>query len=109
MQIKKKITLPILLVQPQHTFKFGGFFVQNKITNIIFLKDYKIGLKLYVDSHQNDPVKLRYFKEFKANGLEELIDEHDYVLKVSGKTPLNITLISIYPVDFYSKSNNGSN
>jgi hypothetical protein len=43
-----------------------------------FLKDYKIGLKV-ADSHQNDPVKLRYFKEFKANGLEELIDEHDYV------------------------------
>jgi hypothetical protein len=51
--------------------------------------------------YQNDPVKPRYFKEFKANGLEELIDEHDYVLKVSGKTPLNTTLISFTGV--YSK------
>ncbi|MFV5688630.1 ATP-binding protein [Flavobacterium sp. ZT3R25] len=59
--------------------------------------------------YQNDSVKTRYFKEFKAKGLEELIDEEDFVLKVNGANTFEYNTNLNLPADFYTKvMTNGS-
>lgn len=34
---------------------------------------------------QKDPEKIKYYKQLKKNGLEELIEEEDFVLKVNSQ------------------------
>ncbi|MDP3681062.1 MAG: HAMP domain-containing sensor histidine kinase [Flavobacterium sp.] len=113
MQIKKKITFTYIALSTLSTLLLSlvVFFLFKQNNQYHFLKRLQDRAKIVASIHyQNDPVKTRYFKEFKANGLEELIDEQDFVLKVSGKNTFEYNTNLDLPADFYTKvMANGSN
>jgi len=60
----------------------------------------KIASSIY---YQNDSVKSKYFQEFKKEGLEELIEEKDFVLKVNGSNTFEYNTDLNLPSEFYSQ------
>ena len=53
-----------------------------KIIRYHFLKRLEDRAKIVASIHfQNDPEKIKYYRNLKKNGLEELIEEEEFVLK----------------------------
>lgn len=52
---------------------------------------------------QKDKEKIKYYSELKKNGLEELIDEQEFVLKVNSKSSFDYNTNLNLPNEFYSK------
>ncbi|MFV5691526.1 ATP-binding protein [Flavobacterium sp. LT1R49] len=106
MQIKKKITLTYIALSTLSTLLLSMvvFFLFKQNNQYYFLKRLQDRAKISASIHyQNDSVKTRYFKEFKAKGLEELIDEEDFVLKVNGTNTFEYNTNLNLPADFYKK------
>jgi signal transduction histidine kinase len=51
---------------------------------------------------QNDPEKRRYYSNLKKNGLEELIQEEEYVLKVNSENTFEYNTKLTVPNEFYT-------
>lgn len=104
MQIKKKITITYVALSVLSTLLLCMavlyLFWQNN--RYYFLKRLEDRAKIVASIHyQNDPVKAKYFSEFKRNGLEELIDEGDFVLKVNGSESFEYNTKLDLPPEFY--------
>jgi signal transduction histidine kinase len=52
---------------------------------------------------QNDPEKKRYYSNLKKNGLEELIQEEEYVLKVNSESTFEYNTNLNVPNEFYTR------
>lgn len=106
MQIRKKITVTYIALSCFSTLLLSAviFFLFKQNNEYYFLKRLqdraKIASSIY---YQNDPLKTRYFQEFKKEGLEELIEEKDYVLKVNGKNTFEYNTDIHLPPDFYAE------
>lgn len=69
-----------------------------------FLKRLEDRAKIVASIHfQNDPEKIRYYTELKKNGLEELIEEEEYVLKINSKNSFEYNTSLNLPNEFYTK------
>ena len=112
MQIKKKITFTYIALSTLSTLLLSMvvFFLFKQNNQYYFLKRLQDRAKISASIHyQNDSVKTRYFKEFKAKGLEELIEEEDFVLKINGTNTFEYNTNLNLPADFYKKvMENGS-
>lgn len=68
-----------------------------------FLKRLEDRAKIVSSVHfQNDPEKIRYYKELKKNGLEELIEEEEYVLKINSENSFEYNINLDAPNEFYA-------
>lgn len=69
-----------------------------------FLKRLEDRAKIVASIHfQNDPEKIRYYTELKKNGLEELIEEEEYVLKINSENSFEYNTNLNLPNEFYTK------
>ena len=106
MQIRKKITFTYIALSCFSTLLLSVvvFFLFKQNNQYHFLKRLqdraKIAASIY---YQHDSLKAKYFQEFKNEGLEELIDEKDFVLKVNGSDSFEYTTNLDLPASFYSK------
>lgn len=104
MQIRKKITVTYIALSCFSTLLLSivVFFLFKQNNEYYFLKRLqdraKIASSIY---YQHDAVKTRYFQEFKKEGLEELIEEKDFVLKVNGKNTFEYNTDLHLPPEFY--------
>lgn len=112
MEIKKKITLTyialsgistlLLCVMVFFLFRFNNeyYFVQRLVDRA------KIVSSIH---YQHDPKKAEYYRNLKKNGLEELIEESDYVLKINGPSSFDYNTALHLPHEFYDEvMKNGS-
>lgn len=68
-----------------------------------FLKRLEDRAKIVASIHfQNDPEKIKYYSNLKKNGLEELIQEEEYVLKVNSENSFEYNINLKVPSEFYS-------
>jgi signal transduction histidine kinase len=107
MQIRKKITVTYIALSGISTLLLCivVFFLFKKNNEYYFLKRLQDRAKIVASIHyQNDPVKARYYKELKQNGLEELIDEHEFVLKVNGTNTFEYNTQLQLPPEFYTEA-----
>ena len=105
MQIRKKITITYIGLSSLSTLLLClvVFFLFRKNNQYYFLKRLEDRAKIVASIHyQNDPEKARYYRELKKNGLEELIDENDFVLKISGTNTFEYNTSLSLPPEFYS-------
>ncbi len=105
MQIRKKITITYIALSCFSTMLlciviFSLFKQNNEYYFIKRLQDRaKIASSAY---YQKNPEKKYYFQELKKGGLEELIEEKDYVLKVNGKNTFEYNTDLNLPAEFYT-------
>ncbi|MEO8253340.1 MAG: HAMP domain-containing sensor histidine kinase [Flavobacterium sp.] len=105
MQIRKKITITYIALSGFSTLLlciviFSLFKKNNEYYFIKRLQDRaKIASSAY---YQKNPEKKYYFQEFKKGGLEELIDEKDFVLKVNSKNTFEYNTDLNLPAEFYN-------
>ncbi|GIZ08075.1 HAMP domain-containing sensor histidine kinase [Flavobacterium sp. UMI-01] len=68
-----------------------------------FLKRLEDRAKIVASIHfQNDPEKIKYYSNLKKNGLEELIQEEEYVLKVNSENSFEYNINLKVPNEFFS-------
>lgn len=88
MNIRKRITFTYVILSTLSTLLLCliVLFLFQSNNEYYFLKRLEDRAKIVASIHfQNDPEKIRYYRELKKNGLEELIDEEDFALKVNGE------------------------
>ncbi|MFA9190926.1 HAMP domain-containing sensor histidine kinase [Flavobacterium sp. FZUC8N2.13] len=105
MQIRKKITITYIALSCFSTsllcIVIFSLFKQNN--EYYFIKRLQDRAKIASSAYsQNTPEKKNYFKEFKKDGLEELIEEKEYVLKVKGKNTFEYNTDLNLPPEFYN-------
>lgn len=106
MQIRKKVTVTYIALSCFSTLLLSVvvFFLFKQNNEYYFLKRLqdraKIASSIY---YQNDALKTRYFQQFKKEGLEELIEEKDYVLKVNGENTFEYNTDLHLPPEFYAE------
>ena len=104
MQIRKKITITYIALSGFSTLLlciviFSLFKQNNQYYFIKRLQDRaKIASSAY---YQKNLVHQDYFKDFKKKGLEELVEEKDFVLKVSSKNTFEYNTDLHLPPEFY--------
>jgi len=112
MQIRKKITITYVALSGMSTLLLCivVLFLFKRNNEYYFIKRLEDRAKIVASIHyQNDPEKARYYRQLKDNGLEELIDEKDFVLKVNGPTSFEYNTALHLPPDFYRDAmQNGS-
>ena len=109
MQIRKKIIVTYITLSGISTLLLCVvvFFLFKQNNQYYFLKRLQDRAKIVASIHyQNDPEKARYYRELKAHGLEELIDENDYVLKVNGANSFEYNTRLHLPHEFYEEAMN---
>ncbi|RZJ64899.1 MAG: HAMP domain-containing histidine kinase [Flavobacterium sp.] len=106
MQIRKKITITYVALSAVSTLLLCivVYFLFQQNNRYYFLKRLQDRANIVSTIHyQNDTLKAKYFREFKANGLEELIAEKDFVLKVNSNNSFEYnTNLSLQP-EFYDE------
>lgn len=105
MNIKKKITVTYIALSGTSALLLCVlvFFLFKKNNQYYFLKRLEDRAKIVASIHyQRDPLKAQYYKNLKTNGLEELIEEQDYVLKVNGPDSFEYNTKLHLPHEFYS-------
>lgn len=105
MQIRKKITITYIALSCFSTsllcIVIFSLFKQNN--EYYFIKRLQDRAKIASSAYsQKTPEKKNYYKEFKRDGLEELIEEKDYVLKVNGKNTFEYNTELNLPPEFYN-------
>lgn len=112
MQIRKKITITYVALSCFSTLLLCivVLFLFKRNNDYYFIKRLQDRAKIVASIHyQNDPEKARYYKELKQNGLEELIDERDYVLRVNSNDSFEYNTSLNLPNSFYIEAlKNGS-
>jgi len=112
MQIKKKITIIYIALSGISALLLCVvvYFLFKRNNEYYFVKRLEDRAKIVASIHyQHDPEKAKYYRKLKAYGLEELIDESDYVLKVNGPHSFDYNTKLHLPHEFYSEvMKNGS-
>ncbi|KAF2518167.1 HAMP domain-containing histidine kinase [Flavobacterium salilacus subsp. salilacus] len=106
MKIKTKIAITYVTLSVFSTLLLCiiVFYLFKQNNQYYFLKRLQDRAKIVASIHyQNDTIKAEYYRELKANGLEELIDEHEYVLKVNGNHNFEYNTKLQLPPEFYSE------
>lgn len=106
MQIKKKITVTYIALSGISTLALCivVFFLFKQNNQYYFLKRLQDRAKIASSIYsQKDPVKAEYYQKLRSHGLEELVDEKDYVLKINGENTFEYnTELHLQP-EFYSE------
>ena len=112
MQIKKKITITYVVLSGFSTLLlcFLVFFLFRQNNQYYFIKRLEDRAKIVASVHyQNDSIKATYYRELRANGLEELIDEKEFILKLGRDNTVEPNAELKLQEDFYrSVINNGA-
>ncbi|MFL9843144.1 HAMP domain-containing sensor histidine kinase [Flavobacterium rhizosphaerae] len=106
MRIKKKITINYIALSCISTLLLCGvvFFLFKRNNEYYFVKRLVDRAKIVASIHyQHDPEKAQYYRQLKAHGLEELIDEDDYVLRVNGAESFEYNTRLHLPPEFYKE------
>ena len=107
MQIRKKIIITYITLSGISTLLLCVvvFFLFKQNNQYYFLKRLQDRARIVASIHyQNDPEKARYYRELKARGLEELIEENDFVLKVNGSNSFEYNTALHLPHEFYDEA-----
>lgn len=107
MQIRRKIIVTYITLSGLSTLLLCVvvFFLFKQNNQYYFLKRLQDRAKIVASIHyQNDPEKARYYQELKTHGLEELIDENDFVLKVNGASSFEYNTALHLPHEFYEEA-----
>jgi len=107
MQIKKKITLTYITLSGISTLLLCVvvFVLFKRNNEYYFVKRLVDRAKIVASIHyQIDPEKANYYRALKRNGLPELIDEHEYVLKVNGPNSFEYNTALKLPPEFYANA-----
>ncbi len=105
MDIRKKITLTYVALSTFSTLLLSVlvFVLFRENNRYHFLKRLDDRAKIVSSIHfQNDPEKIKYYSNLKKNGLEELIEEEEYVLKVNSANSFDYNTDLNLPNEFYS-------
>jgi signal transduction histidine kinase len=105
MDIRKKITYTYVALSTFSTLLLCiiVFVLFQENNRYHFLKRLEDRAKIVASIHfQNDPEKIRYYTELKKNGLEELIEEEEYVLKINSANSFDYNTKLNLPNKFYS-------
>lgn len=106
MNIRKKITFTYVALSTFSTLLLCVIvFILFKANNqYYFLKRLEDRAKIVASIHfQEDPEKIRYYSELKKNGLEELIEEEEFVLKINSANSFEYNTNLNLPNEFYTK------
>jgi len=106
MNIRKKITFTYVALSTFSTLLLCVIvFILFRANNqYYFLKRLEDRAKIVASIHfQKDPEKIRYYKELKKNGLEELIEEEEFVLKINSANSFEYNTKLNLPNEFYTK------
>jgi signal transduction histidine kinase len=106
MNIRKKITFTYVALSTFSTLLLCVIvFVLFRANNqYYFLKRLEDRAKIVASIHfQKDPEKIRYYSELKKNGLEELIEEQEFVLKINSANSFEYNTNLNLPNEFYTK------
>lgn len=104
MQIKKKITITYIALSGISTLMLCVlvYFLFQYNNEYYFVKRLVDRAKIVASIHyQHDPEKAAYYRQLKAHGLEELIEETDYVLRVNGPNSFDYNTQLHLPHEFY--------
>lgn len=105
MEIRKRIAITYVALSTFSTLLLSLviLFLFENNNQYYFLKRLNDRAKIVAAIHnQNDPVKTKYFKEFKKNGLEELIDENEYFISISPQNTFEFDASINVPTSFYA-------
>ncbi|WP_428229281.1 sensor histidine kinase [Flavobacterium sp.] len=105
MDIRKKITFTYVALSTFSTLLLCVivFVLFNENNRYHFLKRLEDRAKIVASIHfQNDPEKIKYYKNLKENGLEELIEEEEFVLKVNSANSFDYNTKLNLPNEFYT-------
>ncbi|UTN02502.1 HAMP domain-containing histidine kinase [Flavobacterium bizetiae] len=105
MDIRKKITFTYVALSSFSTLLLCivVFVLFNENNRYHFLKRLEDRAKIVASIHfQNDPEKIRYYSELKKNGLEELIEEEEFVLKINSANSFDYNTKLNLPNEFYT-------
>jgi signal transduction histidine kinase len=112
MQIQRKITITYIALSGITTLLLCVlvYFLFKYNNEYYFVKRLIDRTKIVASIHyQKDPEKAAYYRQLKKNGLEELIEETDYVLKVNGPSSFEYNTALHLPHEFYDEvMKNGS-
>lgn len=107
MQIRRKIIITYITLSGLSTLLLCVvvFFLFKQNNQYYFLKRLQDRAKIVASIHyQNDPQKANYYRGLKKHGLEELIDENDFVLKVNGSSSFEYNTELHLPHEFYEEA-----
>lgn len=105
MDIRKKITFNYVALSTFSTSLLCiiVFFLFRENNRYHFLKRLDDRAKIVSSIHfQKDPEKIKYYKNLKKNGLEELIEEEEYVLKINSENSFDYNTNLNLPNTFYT-------
>jgi signal transduction histidine kinase len=105
MDVRKKITFNYVALSTFSTSLLCiiVFFLFRENNRYHFLKRLDDRSKIVASIHfQKDPEKIRYYKNLKKNGLEELIEEEEYVLKINSQNSFDYNTNLNLPNSFYT-------
>ena len=105
MDIRKKITFTYVALSTFSTLLLCVlvFVLFRENNQYHFLKRLEDRAKIVASIHfQNDPEKIKYYRNLKKNGLEELIEEEEYVLKINSANSFDYNINLNLPNQFYS-------
>ncbi|MDR7211135.1 HAMP domain-containing sensor histidine kinase [Flavobacterium piscis] len=106
MNIRKKITFTYVALSTFSTLLLCiiVFILFRSNNQYYFLKRLEDRAKIVASIHfQKDPEKIRYYRELKKNGLEELIEEEEFVLKIKSASSFEYNTNLNLPSEFYTK------
>ncbi|MDQ6531323.1 HAMP domain-containing sensor histidine kinase [Flavobacterium sp. LHD-85] len=105
MDIRKKITFNYVALSTFSTSLLCiiVFFLFRENNRYHFLKRLDDRAKIVASIHfQKDPEKIKYYKNLQKNGLEELIEEEEYVLKINSHNSFDYNINLNLPNTFYT-------
>ncbi|KQB37139.1 sensor histidine kinase [Flavobacterium aquidurense] len=105
MDIRKKITFTYVALSTFSTLLLCVivFVLFRENNRYHFLKRLEDRAKIVASIHfQNDPEKSKYYRELKKNGLEELIEEEEFVLKINSANSFDYNTNLNLPNEFYT-------
>ncbi|GAA6765214.1 hypothetical protein AAFH68_11490 [Flavobacterium sp. CGRL1] len=105
MDIRKKITFTYVALSTFSTLLLSiiVFVLFRENNRYHFLKRLEDRAKIVASIHfQHDPEKIKYYSNLKKNGLEELIEEEEYVLKINSANSFDYNTKLNLPNKFYS-------
>ena len=105
MDIRKKITVTYVALSTFSTLLLCiVVFVLFRANNqYYFLKRLEDRAKIVASIHfQKDPEKIKYYSNLKKNGLEELIEEQEFVLRVNSENSFEYNTNLNLPNEFYT-------
>lgn len=106
MPIRKRITRTYVALSSFSTLLLSLviLFLFKNNNEYYFLKRLHDRAKIAAAIHtQNDPVKTKYFKEFRKDGLVEMINENEYFIPISAQNTFVFNPAIDVPASFYAE------